>query len=142
MITVTGIVFSITLVTLSLTSQQFGPRLLQNFMGDRGNQFVLDSGLQEAIRESIPFALHTDQFHHRFNLPLASLLGANRKIAKRRRMPDPRKTARTYAGADVENCFEFPGFRPYSFDSQAVIAVVLDPVAVEHGDRAGLLSSQ
>jgi uncharacterized membrane protein len=41
MITVTGIVFSITIVTLSLASQQFGPRLLQNFMRDRGNQFVL-----------------------------------------------------------------------------------------------------
>ncbi len=41
MITVTGIVFSITIVTLSLTSQQFGPRLLQNFMRDRSNQLVL-----------------------------------------------------------------------------------------------------
>lgn len=41
MITVTGIVFSITIVTLSLTSQQFGPRLLQNFMRDQGNQLVL-----------------------------------------------------------------------------------------------------
>lgn len=41
MITVTGIVFSITIVTLSLASQQFGPRLLQNFMRDRGNQVVL-----------------------------------------------------------------------------------------------------
>jgi uncharacterized membrane protein len=41
MITVVGIVFSITIVTLSLASQQFGPRLLQNFMRDRGNHFVL-----------------------------------------------------------------------------------------------------
>lgn len=41
MITVTGIVFSITIVALSLASQQFGPRLLQNFMRDRGNQLVL-----------------------------------------------------------------------------------------------------
>jgi len=41
MITVTGIVFSITILSLSLASQQFGPRLLQNFMRDRGNQFVL-----------------------------------------------------------------------------------------------------
>ncbi len=41
MITVTGIVFSLTIVALSLASQQFGPRLLQNFMRDRGNQFVL-----------------------------------------------------------------------------------------------------
>ncbi len=38
-ITVTGVVFSITIVALSLASQ-FGPRLLYNFMRDRGNQFV------------------------------------------------------------------------------------------------------
>lgn len=41
MITVTGIVFSVTIVTLSLTSQQFGPRLLQNFLRQHSNQFVL-----------------------------------------------------------------------------------------------------
>ncbi len=41
MITVVAIVFSITIVSLSLASQQFGPRLLQNFMRDRGNQYVL-----------------------------------------------------------------------------------------------------
>ena len=41
MITVAGVVFSITVVALSLASSQFGPRLLQNFMRDRGNQFVL-----------------------------------------------------------------------------------------------------
>ncbi len=39
-ITVTGVVFSVTIVTLSLASQQFGPRLLYNFMRDRGNQLV------------------------------------------------------------------------------------------------------
>jgi uncharacterized membrane protein len=41
MITVAGLVFSITIATLTLASQQFGPRLLRNFMRDRGNQFVL-----------------------------------------------------------------------------------------------------
>lgn len=41
MITVAGVVFSITIVALSLASQQFGPRLLRNFMHDRGNQLVL-----------------------------------------------------------------------------------------------------
>lgn len=41
MITVTGVVFSITIVALSLTSSQFGPRLLRNFLRDRGNQGVL-----------------------------------------------------------------------------------------------------
>jgi uncharacterized membrane protein len=40
MITVTGVVFSIMVVALSLASQQFGPRLLSNFMRDRGNQLV------------------------------------------------------------------------------------------------------
>lgn len=41
MITVAGVVFSITIVALSLASTQFGPRLLRNFVSDRGNQVVL-----------------------------------------------------------------------------------------------------
>jgi uncharacterized membrane protein len=41
MITVAGVVFSVTVVGLSLASNQFGPRLLRNFMRDRGNQIVL-----------------------------------------------------------------------------------------------------
>ncbi len=41
MIGVTGTVFSITIVTLSLTSQQFGPRLLRRFMYDLPTQFTL-----------------------------------------------------------------------------------------------------
>jgi uncharacterized membrane protein len=44
-ITVTGVVFSITIVALSLASQQFGPRLLYNFMRDRGNQFAFGTFL-------------------------------------------------------------------------------------------------
>ncbi len=40
-ITVAGVVFSITIVTLTLASSQFGPRLLRNFMNDRGTQLVL-----------------------------------------------------------------------------------------------------
>ena len=41
LITVTGVVFSITIVALQLASSQFTPRLLQNFMSDRINQLVL-----------------------------------------------------------------------------------------------------
>ncbi len=41
MITVAGTVFSLTMVVLSLTSQQYGPLILVHFMRDRGNQFVL-----------------------------------------------------------------------------------------------------
>jgi uncharacterized membrane protein len=40
-ITVAGVVFSITIVVLSLASQQLGPRLLRTFMRDRVTQFVL-----------------------------------------------------------------------------------------------------
>jgi uncharacterized membrane protein len=41
MMTVTGVVFSITVVVLALASSQFGPRLLRNFMRDTGNKVVL-----------------------------------------------------------------------------------------------------
>jgi uncharacterized membrane protein len=40
-ITVTGVVFSITIVALSLTAAQYSPRVLRNFMADRPNQVVL-----------------------------------------------------------------------------------------------------
>src|ERR1035441_10576946 len=40
-ITVVGVVFSITIVTLTLASTQFGPRILRNFIRDRGTQFTL-----------------------------------------------------------------------------------------------------
>lgn len=43
MITVTSIAFSITIVTLTLASSQFGPRLMRNFMMDKGTQLVLGS---------------------------------------------------------------------------------------------------
>ncbi len=40
-ITVAGVVFSITLAAVTYASGQFGPRLLGNFMRDRGNQATL-----------------------------------------------------------------------------------------------------
>lgn len=42
-ITVAGVTFSITMVALTITSSQYGPRLLRNFMKDRPNQIVLGS---------------------------------------------------------------------------------------------------
>jgi len=41
MVTVAATVFSITIVALQLAATNFGPRLLRNFMRDRGNQIVL-----------------------------------------------------------------------------------------------------
>ncbi len=40
-ITIAGVVFSMTLVSLQLASSQFGPRLLRTFLRDRANQVVL-----------------------------------------------------------------------------------------------------
>lgn len=40
-VTVAGVVFSITVAALSQASSQFGPRLLRNFMKDTGNQITL-----------------------------------------------------------------------------------------------------
>jgi uncharacterized membrane protein len=40
-ITVVGVVFSIILVALTLASTQFGPRMLRNFIRDRGTQLTL-----------------------------------------------------------------------------------------------------
>ena len=41
MITVAGVVFSLTIAAVSYTAGQYGPRLLTNFMRDRGNQLTL-----------------------------------------------------------------------------------------------------
>ena len=40
-ITVVGVVFSIVIVALTLVSTQFGPRMLRNFIRDRGTQLTL-----------------------------------------------------------------------------------------------------
>jgi uncharacterized membrane protein len=40
-ITVVGVVFSITILALTLASQQFGPRMMRNFVRDIGNQMTL-----------------------------------------------------------------------------------------------------
>ncbi|EMI44433.1 DUF2254 domain-containing protein [Rhodopirellula sp. SWK7] len=41
MITVAGVTFSMTILSISHTTSQVGPRLLNNFMGDKANQFTL-----------------------------------------------------------------------------------------------------
>lgn len=48
-ITVAGVVFSLTIATYSQASMQFGPRLLRTFMRDRGNQVVLGTFISTFI---------------------------------------------------------------------------------------------
>jgi uncharacterized membrane protein len=40
-ITTVGVVFSVTILALTLASQQFGPRMMRNFVRDLGNQMTL-----------------------------------------------------------------------------------------------------
>ncbi|WP_323780033.1 DUF2254 domain-containing protein [Thalassovita sp.] len=49
MITVAGVTFSMTMLTLQLASSQFGPRMLRDFMRDRGNQIVLGTFLSTFV---------------------------------------------------------------------------------------------
>ena len=61
MITIAGVTFSITIVALTLTSSQFGSRMLRNFMADRGNQLVLGTFIATfmyclLVMKSIPLA--------------------------------------------------------------------------------------
>ena len=41
MMTITGVVFSVTIVALTLASNQFGPKVLRNYLRDTGSKFVL-----------------------------------------------------------------------------------------------------
>ena len=49
MLGVAGVTFSITLVAVTNASSQFGPRLVGNFMRDRGNQIVLGTFISTFI---------------------------------------------------------------------------------------------
>jgi uncharacterized membrane protein len=75
MITVIAIVYSITIVSLSLTSQQFGPRLLQNFMRDRGNQYVLGT-VTATFLYCLLILRSVNETPHNFFVPHISILFA------------------------------------------------------------------
>lgn len=73
MITVTSIVFSITVVTLTLASSQFGPRLLRNFMMDTGTQLVLGSFISNFLFCVLVFCAIS--FHDPYNFkPVLTLI--------------------------------------------------------------------
>src|SRR5207244_9298799 len=59
-ITVVGVVFSITILALTLASQQFGPRMLRNFIRDRGTQFTLGAFVATFVSAVMPLAPTTN----------------------------------------------------------------------------------
>lgn len=77
MITVAGTTFSITLAVLSLTSGQFGPRLLSNFMRDIGNQVVLGTFVSTYVYCLLVLrTIHTDSDSVAAFVPHLSVIGA------------------------------------------------------------------
>ncbi len=59
-ITVAGVVFSITILVLQLASQQFGPRMLRNFIRDRGTQVSLGAFVATFVYSILVLASVTD----------------------------------------------------------------------------------
>ena len=74
-ITVAGVVFSITIATLTQASSQFGPRLLRNFMRDTGNQMVLGTFVATFTYSLLVLRAVNNEAHERF-VPQASVTGA------------------------------------------------------------------
>jgi len=78
MITVAALVFSITIAGLATASQQYGPRLLRNFINDRGYQLVLGTFLAAFIYCLLVLrtvkATQTEQFVPYLSLAVGLLL--------------------------------------------------------------------
>lgn len=80
MITVAGVVFSLTMVVLSLTSQQYGSLVLENFMRDRPNQFVLGAFISTFLYCLLVLRTIQDGGDETFIPRIASLIGVSLAI--------------------------------------------------------------
>jgi uncharacterized membrane protein len=65
-ITVVGVVFSITIVALTLASQQFGPRMMRNFVRDIGNQVTLGVFVSTFVYSILTLVAITSDSHGTF----------------------------------------------------------------------------
>jgi uncharacterized membrane protein len=65
-ITVVGVVFSIVIVALTLTSTQFGPRMLRNFIRDRGTQLTLGTFVATFVYSVLTLGSVGQGFHGAF----------------------------------------------------------------------------
>lgn len=74
MITVAGVVFSITIVALSYASSQYGPRVLTNFMTDRGNTVTLGTFIATFLYSLV--VLRTIHGGNEGFVPQLSVIGA------------------------------------------------------------------
>jgi uncharacterized membrane protein len=76
-ITVAGVVFSITIVALQLTSTQFSPRVLRNFLRDRPTQIVLAVFIGTFVYALLVLrTIHTASGDGTFYVPNVAVTGA------------------------------------------------------------------
>jgi uncharacterized membrane protein len=80
-ITVAGVVFSITIAALTQASSQFGPRLLRNFMRDRGNQLVLGTFVATFMYCLLVLRTVRGQDDHEFVPNVAVTVGVGMAVA-------------------------------------------------------------
>ncbi|MGA3148543.1 MAG: DUF2254 domain-containing protein [Acidimicrobiales bacterium] len=73
-ITVIGVVFSITILALTLASQQFGPRMMRNFVRDRGNQLTLGVFVGTFVYSVLALGSITGDFVPHLSITLAEAL--------------------------------------------------------------------
>src|ERR1039457_1298420 len=72
-ITVVGVVFSITIVALTLASTQFGPRMLRNFIRDRGTQHTLGAFVATFVYAVLSLVAISNGAHGRPFVPNISI---------------------------------------------------------------------
>src|SRR6202034_206837 len=72
-ITVVGVVFSVTIVALTLASQQFGPRMLRNFIRDLGTQVSLGAFVATFVYDVLALGAITDHGAHGAFVPRLSI---------------------------------------------------------------------
>jgi uncharacterized membrane protein len=73
-ITVVGVVFSITILALTLASQQFGPRMMRNFIRDIGNQVTLGVFVGTFVYSVLALGSITDKFVPHLSITVAEAL--------------------------------------------------------------------
>ena len=75
-ITVVGVVFSITILALTLASQQFGPRMMRNFVRDLGNQVTLGVFVGTFVYAVLALGSITGDFVPHLSITVAEALAA------------------------------------------------------------------
>jgi uncharacterized membrane protein len=73
-ITVIGVVFSITILALTLASQQFGPRMMRNFVRDWGNQLTLGIFVGTFVYSVLALGSITGEFVPHLSIAVAEAL--------------------------------------------------------------------